>query len=100
MPIIGALTSGVKNEKAPTTTTTAGHGRTIDRSHTGSGIATIASAAASELDRLREVLRENRAGERTDAEAAEEEAGNVRVAVEVEERERVAGRRADLERRS
>ena len=46
MPMIGALTRGVKNANAPMITAAAGHGVVGESRNSGSGMATIASAAS------------------------------------------------------
>ena len=53
IPMTGALTSGVKNANAPTTTIAAAHGIEMPSRKSGSGIATIETVASLSRSVLR-----------------------------------------------
>ena len=89
MPMIGALTSGVKNANAPMTTSARRATASSSESRkSGSGIATIATAASfSSGTFCASLLRDDRAERARRRRSAEEEAEHVRVGVVAEVRE-------------
>ena len=84
MPMIGALTSGVKNANAPMMPASRRATGCVGESRkSGSGMATIATAASfSSGTFCVSLLSDDRPGERADPEAGEEEAEHVRVRVD------------------
>ena len=84
MPTTGALTSGTKNANAATMSTATGHDVVGESRNSGSGTARIPTAASFSSGPSARLLRDDRAGQRSDAEAGEEEAEHVRVRVVTE----------------
>jgi hypothetical protein len=86
--MIGAFTSGEKNENTPTTTRAAPQGIAIPSSQSGSGMASIAKAASFNRSAFRATCCAMSAPT-SDAEGSEQEAEDMRIRAVVKIRERL-----------